>query len=193
MSDTRVLDQGPTEDSAAKHRAKQTLVNLVLALVASLGIVLLTVLAVPRDDSNRITPVDYKKAVAEAKASSGLDIFAPEIPQGWWANQAKWFSNPADGVKYFQTGFVGPNNQYVRLTQAFSVNPTWVALSTKEFGPNIDAIATNSNWTKWIHTGQDDADPYLWTLEDGSDLIILNGTHEKDFPAFANVIENEVN
>ena len=192
MSQQVLATEGPDPDSAAKHRARQTLINLVLALVASLGIVILTVLAVPRDDSNRITPVDYKAAVAEAKASSGLNIYAPEIPQGWWANQAKWFSNPADGVRYFQTGFVGPKNQYIRLTQAFAVNPTWVALATKDFAPNSSAIASNPDWTKWIHTGQGDADPYLWTLQKGQDLFILNGTYEADLPALANVIENEV-
>ncbi|MEY4981103.1 MAG: hypothetical protein RL174_441, partial [Actinomycetota bacterium] len=47
-----------SDDAAAKRRAKQTVINLLLSLAATLGIVIVTVLAVPRDDSNRIQPVD---------------------------------------------------------------------------------------------------------------------------------------
>jgi hypothetical protein len=89
-----------SEDSAAKHRAKQTLRNLILSLIACLGLVLAIVLIVPRDDSNRIQPVDYKASASQAASASGEEILAPEIPQGWWANRTNWVANPADGVAY---------------------------------------------------------------------------------------------
>ena len=45
-------------DSAARHRARQTVINLILALGASIGLVVTLVLIVPRDDSNRIKEID---------------------------------------------------------------------------------------------------------------------------------------
>ena len=150
------------EDSAAKHRAKQTVVNLVLSLVACLGIVIVTVLAVPRDDSNRIKPVDYVAAAESAEAASNLNLVAPELPSGWWANQAKWNASAADGVKVWKVGFVGPNNQYIGVTQGFGVNPTWVALQTIGFEPDTESKATNNTWTKWKPAKNTDADPHLW-------------------------------
>jgi hypothetical protein len=120
-----------SEDAAAKRRARQTVNNLVLALIASLGIMLAIVLIVPRDDSNRIQKVDYKSIAAEASASSGKQIVAPELPDGWWANSARWSPKPVDGVQNWYVGFVGPKNQYVGLTQAFGINPTWLALQLK--------------------------------------------------------------
>ena len=120
-----------SEDAAAKRRARQTVNNLVLALIASLGIMLAIVLIVPRDDSNRIQKIDYKSIAAEAHASSGKQIVAPELPAGWWANSARWSPKPVDGVQNWYVGFVGPKNQYIGLTQAFGINPTWLALQLK--------------------------------------------------------------
>jgi len=178
-----------SDDSAAKHRAKQTVNNLVLALLASLGIVLVTVLAVPRDDSNRIQPVDYQASVAAAEASSKLDILAPALPQDWWSNRATWHGKTIDGVSYFETGFVGPKNQYVLVTQAFAVNPTWVALASKEYGPDSGAPATNERWMKWFNSTEGANDPYFWTLEQQGNLISLRGSSVEDLKLFADNIE----
>ena len=52
-------------DSAAKHRAKQTVRNLLLSLLVSLGLVVAIVLGVPRDDSNLIQEVDYIAIASE--------------------------------------------------------------------------------------------------------------------------------
>ncbi len=181
-----------SEDSAAKRRANQTVINLLLSLAATLGIVIVTILAVPRDDSNRIQPVDYVAAVTQAETTSGNDIFAPELPQGWWSNRAKWRGARADGVQYFESGFVGPKNQYVRIIQAFDVNPTWVALAAKDFKPNPDSISSNSTWTKWISTDEESVDPYLWTREYQGNFVSVNGGYEEDMAKFATVIEMEL-
>lgn len=188
------VSQAPTpEDSAAKHRAKQTVVNLVLSLVACLGIVIVTVLAVPRDDSNRIKPVDYVAAASAAEASSKLDLLSPTLPTGWWANQAKWNESASDGVKVWKVGFVGPKNQYVGVTQGFAVNPTWVALQTVNFVPDTESKATNLTWTKWKPGKDTDADPHLWTLEKDGNFIAMSSTaSEAELDEFANLLESDL-
>lgn len=182
-------------DSAAKHRAKQTVINLVLALVATLGIVLVTVLVVPRDDSNRIKPIDYLAASVAAEDSSKLNIAAPaNLPEGWWANQAKWSETAADGVKVWKVGFVGPDNQYVGVTQAFSVNPTWVALALTGFEKYDYAFGSSENWTFYQPGKNTDADPYLWVLEKDGNFISLKSTATPiELEEFAFLIEKELN
>ena len=181
-----------SEDSAAKHRAKQTLNNLLLALVASLGIMIAIVLIVPRDDSNRIQPVDHIALATEAKTASGHEVLAPELPQGWWANHAKWVSTAADGVEYWEVGFVGPKNQYVGLTQAFAVNPTWVALRSAGFIPD-ESFAGAPNWLKQTPGPKVEADPVLWTLDLESDYVSLEGNASPDeFAEFAQLVETEL-
>jgi hypothetical protein len=49
-------------DAAAARRARQTLINLLLSLLATVGVMVLLVLAVPRDDSNRVQPVEIGRA-----------------------------------------------------------------------------------------------------------------------------------
>ena len=180
------------QDSAAKHRAKQTVVNLVLSLVACLGIVIITVLAVPRDDSNRIKAVDYVAAAKSAENSSNLNLVAPQLPSGWWANQAKWNAAAADGVKVWKVGFVGPKNQYIGVTQGFAVNPTWVALQTVGFEPDTESTAKNNTWTKWKPAKNTDADPHLWTFEkDGNFLAMSSTASDAELDEFAALLEEE--
>ncbi len=181
------------EERAAKHRAKQTVINLVLSLVACLGIVVVTVLAVPRDDSNRIKPVDYVATALAAEESSKLDLVAPTLPTGWWANQAKWNETAADGVKVWKVGFVGPKNQYVGVVQGFGVNPTWVALQTVNFEPDTESTAKNNTWTKWKPGKNTDADPHLWTLEKDGDFIAMSSTAtDAELDEFAALLEKEL-
>lgn len=180
-----------SEDSAAKHRAKQTVVNLTLSLLATLAIVLVIVLVVPRDDSNRIQPVDYKSISAAAKADSDKNILAPELPQGWWVNQAKWSGNPTDGVQTWKVGFVGPKNQYIGLVQAFAINPTWLAQQTVGMDRNDNTDNSNPTWSRWVPAPGTDADPTLWTLElENGDFVSLAGTaSEEEFGLFAKMLE----
>ena len=181
-------------DSAAKHRAKQTVINLVLALVATLGIVLVTVLVVPRDDSNRIKPIDYLAAAVAAEESSKLNIAAPaDLPEGWWANQAKWSETAADGVKVWKLGFVGPQNQYIGVTQAFEVNPTWVALQLSGFEKYIYTYGGDDGWQFYKPGKNTDADPYLWVYEKDGMFISMKATAQPlELQQFAKLIEQEL-
>lgn len=192
-SDAKNSEFPNPDDSAAKHRAKQTVINLILSLIACLGIVLVTVLAVPRDDSNRIKPVDYVAAAAAAEASSNLNLVTPTLPEGWWANQAKWNGTAADGVKVWKVGFVGPDNQYIGVTQGFAVNPTWVALQTVNFEPDTESKAKNTTWTKWKPGKNTDADPHLWTFENNGVFLSMRSTAtEAELDAFAELLEQEI-
>ncbi len=183
-----------SEDSAAKHRAKQTLRNLILSLIACLGLVLAIVLIVPRDDSNRIQQVGYKASAAQAASASGEEILAPEIPQGWWANRTNWVANPADGVAYWKVGFVGPKNQWIGMTQAFEVNPTWIALLSKNHLPNTESQVGFENWTKWVLAEGSEGEKTLWTLERDGNLVALTGSGtEAEFGALGTSIETELN
>ena len=193
MSNPETQATAPAEDAAAKRRAKQTVINLVLSLVACLGIVVITVLAVPRDDSNRIKPVDYVAAATTAEASSKLNLVAPQLPNGWWANQAKWNESASDGVKVWKVGFVGPKNQYVGVVQGFAVNPTWVALQTVGFEPDTASTASNQTWTKWKPGKNTDADPHLWTLEKDGNFVAMSSTAtDAELDDFARLIEEEL-
>ena len=170
----------PQKDSAAVRRARQTLINLMLALGASVGILLTFMMVVPRDDSNRIQPVDYISIAQDVRASTQIDVIAPApIPAGWWANNARWRDTTADGVNYWLVGFVGPNNQFVGITQAFETNLTWLSLKLVDF-EIVDEFKTNDEFTLTEYRGraEDKSGEKLWiyTTKDSNDAVLISGT-----------------
>ena len=186
-----------SEDAAAKRRARQTVNNLVLALVASLGIMIAIVLIVPRDDSNRIQSVDYKSIAAEAHASSDKQIVAPELPSGWWSNSARWSPSPADGVQNWYVGFVGPKNQYIGLTQAFGINPTWLAFQLKNSAKTGTQAVGDYTWD--IYEALEPSDPpktkdFMMVLKyNETDTAIIYGVaNPQDFVLLAEAIQSKL-
>lgn len=186
-----------SEDAAAKRRARQTVNNLVLALVASLGIMIAIVLIVPRDDSNRFQSVDYKSIAAEAHASSDKQIVAPVLPEGWWSNSARWSPKPADGVQNWYVGFVGPKNQYIGLTQAFGINPTWLAFQLKNSAKTGTQAVGNFTWD--IYEAIEPSDPpktkdFMMVLNyNKTDTAIIYGVAKpQDFVVLAEAIQTKL-
>jgi hypothetical protein len=190
-----LTDQKP--DAAAQRRARQTLINLLLALGATLAIALTLVLIVPRDDSNLIKPVDYKPIAENVHTSTGLDVLAPaELPTGWWVNSARWSAAPADGVQSWHIGFVGPKNQYIGVDQAFKTNATWV--SQKLVGYEMVTVYESGQWTiseyKGITDKNRDQSFWLYLLNDGEQAVLYTGTATRnEFAQFAKLLNLHFN
>ncbi|GAA1836744.1 DUF4245 domain-containing protein [Agromyces salentinus] len=123
----------PEETAARKarnshnHRARQTTRNLVYALLASLVVVLVIVLAVPRSNEALERDVDVAAVAEQAQAGSDQPLAVPELPDGWSANAAELRRSETDGVTAWYTGYVTPENEYLGMHQGLDANPTWVA------------------------------------------------------------------
>ena len=183
---------------AKERRAKQTVNNLLLSLLATVGLVIFIVLVVPRDDSSRIPKIDYVAVAEQASISSKNHIIAPSLPSGWWSNQATWLANPVDAVPRFEVGFVGPKNEYIGMTQAFGVNPTWLALETKDvvllktFNNSGSSIVWSIYKSAEVHDPAQTKD-VIWLASVGSDAIELYGTaSDAQFKTLSQNIEKEL-
>ena len=184
-------------DAAAQRRARQTVINLGLSLLATLGLVLAIVLMVPRDDSSKIPRIDYVKVAQDAAAASKYRIVAPELLPGWWSNKATWTPSPADTVPAFTAGFVGPDNQYIGMIQGFNANPTWLALKLQ--GTEITGTKKTTWGGYWdVYTAKVKNDPakdwdYVRVLKpywEPNDYVILYGNAApEDFDPIARSIE----
>lgn len=184
-----------SDQKAKEHRAKQTVNNLLLSLLATAGLVLVLVLVVPRDDSSRIVHVDYQAVASQASVSSKHTILSPELPAGWWSNKATWLATPVDAVPRFEVGFVGPKNQYIGMTNAFGVNPTWMALTlkdvviTKTFSNSGKSVEWSVYKSAEVHTPAKTRD-VIWVATYGNDAVLLYGDgSEAEFKSFAAAIE----
>jgi len=184
-------------DSAARHRARQTIINLVLALAASVGLVIVLVLIVPRDDSSRIKPIDYAGISHGAAVDSKLPIFTITPPEKWWSNNAVFNENPVDTVKNFTAGFVGSDTKYVEYEQAFNANPTWLALNLNGMTTTGELKTEHYSWQ--IYQSFEKHDPaktkdYLMVLNySKQNYVLLYGVAEpSEFEFFAKAIDKKI-
>ncbi len=142
-----MTDSSSKSDSGPSRRARQSVINLALSLAATVGVVLLLVLGVPRDDSSRLLRVDYVSEATAAAEVLGKPVAAPRLPDGWWSNSARL--ETSEGVTSWYVGFVTPNNQYIGIRQTYEPNPTWVALQLAGNGKAEIIRIAELDWEYW--------------------------------------------
>ena len=189
-----MTDNLPPGDSPAKRRARQSVLNLALSLAATVGVVLLLVLGVPRDDSSRLLRVDYITAAASASATVGKPLVAPPIADGWWSNAARL--EESDGVTSWYVGFVTPENQYIAIRQTYQPNPTWVALQLSGNAKAESKKIANLTWEYWptLNPSNPPGTRERALLHQTEDLVlIIFGTAEwSDLESLAELIAEEL-
>lgn len=169
--------------ASRRHRENQTFSNLVVAIVACLGVVLVMVLVVLRPSPPPREPIDVAAAAASAEPSVGAPLIAPELPEGFDSNAAE-IRVGADGVTTWYAGYVTPAEQFVSFTQALDANPTWLLAATD------GAVAVQSGertvggltWTE--HDQRDAEDPgnfaFVLTTEHDASTVVVAGTAADD-------------
>ena len=167
-------------ESSRKHRANQTLVNLLLAIGASLVVVVVLVLVVvrpgPSPDANR---VDYRQVAAQAQAAVSTPLAAPVLPSGWWANRAE-LNQPSDDVATWGIGLITPAARYVGLTQGIKADPTWVADQVGRIQPTGTRTYGGLRWRVYDHRAAGGDVDYALVAESGDSTIVLTGSTATD-------------
>lgn len=180
--------------AAAQRRAKQTIRNLILSMLVTLGVVLLIVLGVPRDDSNRIAQVDYQQIAQEAAASVSQAPLAPNIPDDWWSNSARLQTE--FGVSAWYVGFVTDDNQYLGLSHAFESNPSWEALSLQGNWLESEVEISGLTWEIWptLTPSSPPGTKELAMLHrfDGEAVVIYGTASRADFELLASEIAKQL-
>lgn len=169
--------------ASKRHRENQTFSNLIVAIVACLGVVLVMVLVVLRPSPPPREPIDVAAAAASAEPTVGAPLIAPELPEGFDSNAAE-IRVGADGVTTWYAGYVTPAEQFVSFTQALDANPTWLLAATD----GAVAVQTGERtvggltWTE--HDQRDAEDPgnfaFVLTTEHGASTVVVAGTAADD-------------
>ncbi|MBH0131202.1 DUF4245 domain-containing protein [Salinibacterium sp. NK8237] len=168
-------------ENSRKHRANQTLLNLVGATVASLVIVLFLVLVVVRPSEETPVVADYQTVAADAQTDASEPLLAPSLPESWYANSARL--GTTSSVQTWYIGFVTPSTessgaQFIALEQGIDANPTWVGIVTD------GALATGTiaidgiDWTIYDRRSDSDTGNYAYALaaELAGSTVVLHGT-----------------
>lgn len=176
------------------RRANQTPFNLVLALLASLGIVLFLVVVVVRPDMEPRT-VDFGEIGAAAQASVDEPLAVPELPAEWSANRAELVTDPADGVTRWEIGFLTPEGQYIGLVQGVDANDSWLADQVRSARSEGSDRIGGLTWQ--VYDRRDAADPgnveYALVTTSGVSTIVLGGTAtDEEFAVLAAAIAEDL-
>lgn len=163
-------------ENSRKHRANQTLLNLLVALIASLAIVLFLVLVVVRPQAGPTTAIDYRSVAEDAQGTTSEPLIAPAMPAGWTANNAE-FGTKSEVLDWY-IGFVTPTTQFIALDQGIDANPTWTAGILKNAKSTGAVTIDGLDWT--IYDQRADQSPgnfaYSMSTTLGTSTVLLHGT-----------------
>ncbi|CAN5279769.1 hypothetical protein BH09ACT6_BH09ACT6_20990 [soil metagenome] len=137
--------QARKAEQSRKYRANKTINNLWLSLLVCVGLVIVIVLLVPRDDTSHLQAVDYRAVATSAQAAFPVPVAVPDLPATWTSNAAE-LRTGTDKVTSWYIGLVTPSKNYIGLTQAVNVTDGWFADQVKD---SPAAGTTTLNGVEW--------------------------------------------
>lgn len=184
------------KDTARRARREhQTAFNLVLALIASLGIVLFLVAVVVRPDQAVDRSVDYRQVAQQADVS-GAELLVPDLPSSYTSNNAEYQSGSARGVAEWTIGLLTPDKQYIGMHQGIDANDTWVADQLDQKQATGSRTIAGTKWT--VYDRRDEGkgagnNLYALVTTSGKDTVVLAGTaDQKSFTTVATAVGEEL-
>jgi hypothetical protein len=181
-------------ENSRKHRANQTLRNLLWSLAASVGLMLLLVIVVVRPDQPPREAVDYLTVAEQAQPGVTEPLALPALPPAWKANAAE-LREARDGISSWYIGFITPTDEFVALTQGIGANDTWLLALLEQNEATGSETIDGVEWTVYDH--RDAEDPgnlaYAMVTEAGESTFVLYGTADgNEFRTLAASVDAEI-
>ncbi|SDH28212.1 DUF4245 family protein [Agrococcus jejuensis] len=167
--------------SSARYRGSKTLVNLVAAMLACAGIVIVMVLVVMRPGPAAPEPIDVSAAASDASASLDVPVADPDVPETWAANAAELRSGAA-GIEQWYVGWITGDEAFASLTQGIDADGTWLAATTREAIPTGSLDVDGVEWTVADQRDMDDPGNLAWVAwtQAGGSTYVVAGTAADD-------------
>ncbi|MBC7517291.1 MAG: DUF4245 domain-containing protein [Microbacteriaceae bacterium] len=164
-------------ENTRKHRANQTVRNLVLALASSLGIVALLVLVVVRPEQAPLARVNWATVAAQYQSQIAEPLATPILPPGWTANSAT-LQTIAPGEANWRIGFITPTQQYVELVQGIGSSNGWFVDQLGRAKPTSATTIDGVAWQVYDRREAQDPGNYAYSLGTSVEMsrYLLHGT-----------------
>jgi hypothetical protein len=177
-------------ENSRAHRANQTTRNLILALLASLAIVLFIVLVVVRPTTDLVAPVNYRSVAEQAQQDVTETLASPTLPSGWRSNDAELKTDSGKTVDWY-IGLITPGQQFIALEQGINTSDTW-------FGSLLGKAQSTGHVTidgvRWSVYNQRTASgtgnfPYSLAATIGKSHLVLHGSaNNAEFRVLASAV-----
>lgn len=165
-------------ESSRVHRASQNTRNLVAALIVTIAVVVVIILAVPRGTPPEAAPIDVAAVAKSLAAARERTVIVPDAPDDWRVNAA---SVTGDGPQAW-TVVYAPETGFVRVEQGFDADPAWptrvLGGAAVEDTVTIDGIT----WDRYDISDPSRAGNITMALstEAGPDTILIYGKTDAD-------------
>ncbi|MEE1619938.1 DUF4245 domain-containing protein [Zafaria sp. Z1313] len=137
----------PVLTAAQAKRANQSLKGMVISVVLTVLVAIPVIALNPGSTENTYRPdVDVAAVAGQAAQAADFTPVAPLAPQGWYPNFARWISGKADGVDYWEIGYVTTDEGFVWIRQAGDANPSWIAEKSGQAPVTGERMVDGTAW-----------------------------------------------
>lgn len=163
--------------SSAAYRSSQTFRGLIAALIATVGVVLLIVLIVPRGDFTGSNAVDLPAAAKNAQSTLDRPVLLPKPPNNWRVNKAVLI----DGKPVVWDITVAPQADdargYAHIAQAFDADAGWALTPLRGTAPEGVVKIGARTWDEYVfpHPDQSANIDYALGTQIGKDYVLVYG------------------
>ena len=181
-------------ENSRAHRANQTTRNLILALIASLGLVLLVVLVVVRPGTNLVKPVNYETVAVQAQPGVSETLAAPHLSTGWSSNDAELKTDSGKTVDWY-VGLITPKQQFIAIEQGIATSDTWFGSLLGNAQATGHVTIDGVRWTVYNQrTAQGVGNfPYSLTATIGKSHVVLHGSAgDAEFHVLATAVASQL-
>ena len=160
-------------ESSRIHRESQNTRNLVAALIVTIAVVIVIILAVPRGTPPEREPIDVGATAERVSSAEGRPVIAPDAPPAWQVNAA---SVEGDGPRAW-TIVYADETWFVRVAQGFDADPAWPARTLSGAAPDGTVTVDGITWDRYDIPDPSRAGNITGALSThaGTDTILIYG------------------
>lgn len=171
----------------------------VQGMIISMAVLLLLVLPFvwlqPRPDAQPYRPdVDVAQEASFVADSAPFPPVVPELEEGWTANYARWNGGAAEGVPFWEIGYVTPQTRFIGVVQTSMSNPTWLAQQAETIPATATTEAGGAEWD--VHVREESADQDALTVYtgevDGSTVVLKGDAPGAEFDRLAAAVVEDL-
>ena len=162
-------------ESSRVYRSSQTFRNLIAALIVTIAVVAVIVLAVPRGEPAARPAIDVAAVASNVETTMNSTVLVPEIEDGWQVNAAELVDA---AVPVWDITVAVPQQGFVHIAQAFDADVTWAPQVLSGIAPTDTTTIDGRTWDVFSV-----ADPssnanisYALGTQAGTDYVLLYGS-----------------
>ena len=180
MNDERPVQITPSQ----AQRLRTPLMGMVITMMFLTGILAVFWFMNPEPDVTYSRDEDVQEAAAWADDVTEFSPLAPDVPEGWTANYARWETRAEQGVEVWEVGYTTAEVSFVGFAQTDDANPAWVNAETN-MAPSTGSVTADGLTLETREEG--DRRYYVLDAEentvDGTTVVISSDASEAELQA----------